>query len=36
MGRDITKLHAELHKKIPELIAACKREGINIKIGERS
>ena len=34
MGRDITKLHPELQKKIPELIAACKKEGINIKIGE--
>ena len=34
MGRDITKLHPELQKKIPELIAACKKEGTNIKNGE--
>lgn len=34
MARDITKLHPRLQQIIPELIAACKEQGISIKIGE--
>lgn len=32
--RDTTALHPTLQKKITQLIAACKKEGITIKIGE--